>query len=47
MNGLVAAIGTVRQHGLDDNRDHLQKIRSAKPGSPCDPEVGLVRFADM
>ena len=31
----------------DDHRDHLQKIRAAKPGLPRDPEVGLVRLADV
>jgi hypothetical protein len=47
MNGLVAAIGMAGQHGLDNYRDHLQKIRSAKPGSPRDPVVRLVRFAHV
>src|ERR1700693_2864962 len=47
MNGLVATIGTTRQYGSDDHRDHLQKICSAKPGSPRDPEIRLVRFADV
>ena len=31
----------------DDHRDHLQKIRAAKPGLSRDPKVGLVRLADV
>jgi len=47
MNGLVAAVGSAGQHGLDNHSDHLQKIRATKPGLPRDPDIGLVRFTDV
>jgi hypothetical protein len=47
MDGLVAAIRFAGQHGFDDRGDHLQKMRTTKPALPHDPQIDLVRFADV